>query len=175
MRNKLAAIGLLLAGATSALAQGQLPAGTVWGNPTAAQALASPSTLTALFDQAFCTTRGSVLSRQVATWVCLAPGSAGLPLVSGGVGADSSYALLGVAGGGTGAALTPSNGGIVYSTAATLAILNGTASTGRIIRSSFNAAPTWSTATYPSTASANTVIAATSSNDINPTATPVLG
>lgn len=54
--------------------------------------------------------------------------------------------------GGTGAALTASNGGIVYSTASALALLAGTATAGQILRSGSNAAPTWSTATYPATA-----------------------
>lgn len=53
--------------------------------------------------------------------------------------------------GGTGSALTPSNGGMVYSTASELAILAGTATAGKIIRSGSSTAPLWSTATYPDT------------------------
>ena len=59
---------------------------------------------------------------------------------------------LSLARGGSGAALTASNGGIVYSTASVLAILAGTGVAGRMMQSGANAAPTWSTATYPATA-----------------------
>lgn len=59
---------------------------------------------------------------------------------------------LGLTRGGTAASLTASNGGIVYSTGSALAILSGTATAGQILRSGASAAPTWSTATYPSTA-----------------------
>lgn len=54
--------------------------------------------------------------------------------------------------GGTNANLTASNGGIFYSTATAGAILAGTATAGQILRSGATTAPTWSTATYPSTA-----------------------
>jgi len=59
---------------------------------------------------------------------------------------------LGLTRGGTAASLTASNGGIVYSTSSALAILSGTATAGQIILSGANAAPNWSTATYPATA-----------------------
>ena len=59
---------------------------------------------------------------------------------------------LGLTRGGTGASLTASNGGMVYSTGSALAILAGTATAGQIPRSGANAAPSWSTATYPATA-----------------------
>lgn len=59
---------------------------------------------------------------------------------------------LGLTRGGTGASLTASNGGIVYSTASVLAILSGTATAGQIVLSGSNAAPSWSAATYPSIA-----------------------
>lgn len=59
---------------------------------------------------------------------------------------------LSLARGGTNANLTASNGGIVYSDASAFAILSGTATAGQIIRSGSNAAPSWSTATYPATA-----------------------
>ena len=59
---------------------------------------------------------------------------------------------LSLARGGSNASLTASNGGIVYSTATAMAILSGTATAGQIILSGANAAPSWSTATYPATA-----------------------
>ncbi|MFA4818602.1 MAG: hypothetical protein WC621_02045 [Patescibacteria group bacterium] len=64
----------------------------------------------------------------------------------------TSNALITLAQGGTGANLTASNGGILYSTASAGAILSGTATAGQILRSGASAAPTWSTATYPATA-----------------------
>lgn len=59
---------------------------------------------------------------------------------------------LPLANGGTNANLTASNGGIFYSTSTAGAILSGTATAGQILRSGSSAAPSWSTATYPSTA-----------------------
>lgn len=58
-----------------------------------------------------------------------------------------------VTNGGTGANLNASlsNGGVVYSTASTLAILAGTSTAGQIFQSGASTTPSWSTATYPST------------------------
>lgn len=60
--------------------------------------------------------------------------------------------LLTLAESGTGAALTASNGGILYSNASTAAVLAGTATAGQVLRSGSNTTPSWSTATYPATA-----------------------
>jgi hypothetical protein len=86
-----------------ALAQAgvQLPAGTVYGNDTAAQRPGKAATMTAMFDRAFGSTRGSILSRTASTWGLVTPGTAGLPFVSNGAG-DPAYQVLGIAGGGTG-------------------------------------------------------------------------
>lgn len=54
--------------------------------------------------------------------------------------------------GGTNANLTASNGGIFYSTATAGAILAGTATAGQHLQSGASAAPSWTTATFPSTA-----------------------
>ena len=72
--------------------------------------------------------------------------------------------------GGTNASLTASNGGIVYSTATALAILAGTATAGQIPRSGASAAPTWSTATYPATITANAIPYASATNVIGESA-----
>lgn len=74
--------------------------------------------------------------------------------------------ILPLANGGTNAGLTASNGGIVYSDASGLAILSGTATAGQIVRSGSSAAPAWSTATYPSTVSANAILFGSSANVI---------
>ena len=66
--------------------------------------------------------------------------------------------------GGTNAALTANNGGIIYSTASAMAVLAGTATAGQIIRSGATAAPTWSTTTYPATNAINTLLYASAAN-----------
>lgn len=57
--------------------------------------------------------------------------------------------VLGLTYGGTGAALTASNGGIVYSNASTLAVLSGTATASKVLMSGASTAPTWSVPTFP--------------------------
>ena len=86
-----------------------------------------------------------------------------------------STTLLRMVNGGCNAALTASNGGLLYSTATGCAILAGTATAGQIPRSGSSAAPSWSTATYPATTAQGTVLASASANVIAGTATPVLG
>lgn len=93
----------------------------------------------------------------------------GLPLTTGVTG------QLPLANGGTAANLTASNGGIFYSTASAGAILSGTATANQLLTSGSSAAPSWTTATYPATAAAGTMLAAASSNTIAATATPTLG
>lgn len=57
--------------------------------------------------------------------------------------------------GGGNAALTASIGGIVYSTATALAVLAGTSTAGQVLVSGASAAPSWSTATFPTAAGAS--------------------
>lgn len=79
---------------------------------------------------------------------------------------------IALANGGTNATLTASNGGIFYSTATAGAILSGTATAGQMLRSGATAAPTWSTATFPSTAtSTGTILRADGTNWVASTAT----
>lgn len=68
--------------------------------------------------------------------------------------------------GGAGAALTPSDGGLVYSTASALAILAGTATAHQVPLSGSNSAPGWSTATYLDTIAANSIMYGSSLNVI---------
>lgn len=80
--------------------------------------------------------------------------------------------LIPMAFGGTNANLTPSNGGIFYSTATAGSILAGTATASQVLMSGSSAAPTWSTSTYPSTASGTgTILRADGTNWIPSTAT----
>jgi hypothetical protein len=79
---------------------------------------------------------------------------------------------LSLANGGTNANLTASNGGIFYSTATAGAILAGTGTAGRMLRSGATAAPTWSTATFPATATGTgTILRADGTNWSATTAT----
>lgn len=68
--------------------------------------------------------------------------------------------------GGTGASLTASNGGILYSTASTGAILAGTATANQMLQSGSSTTPAWSTATYPATTTANQLLYSSSNNVI---------
>lgn len=134
MRRALAATLLLLIAPIAALAQsspglrqGQVPTAAQWNSYFASKQdyngssgpsitlptgtifygvanVATSTTPSAFLDAAFCSARGSVMYRNASTWICLAPGTSGLPLVSGGTGGDPSYAGLSVGGGGTGAA-----------------------------------------------------------------------
>jgi len=78
---------------------------------------------------------------------------------------------LSLARGGTNASLTASNGGIFYSTATAGAILAGTATANQIVLSGANAAPSWSTATYPATTTINQLLYSSAANVISGLAT----
>ena len=66
--------------------------------------------------------------------------------------------------GGTNANLTANNGGIFYSTATAGAILLGTATANQILMSGASSAPSWSTATYPSSTSINRILYSSAAN-----------
>jgi hypothetical protein len=79
---------------------------------------------------------------------------------------------LSLSNGGTNAALTAFNGGIVYSTASSLAILPGTATASKLLMSGASTTPSWSTATYPSAVSTSgTIIQSNGTNFVSSTAT----
>lgn len=151
---------------SSASAQGaaQYGAGQVLGNSTASLAPGRPNTLTSLFDRAYSSTQGVLLTRNASAWVALSPGTAGLPLVSGGAGANLAYAILALSAGGTGANLTASNGGIFYSTGSVGAILSGTATARQMLQSGASGAPAWSTATWPATTTINQILYSSAAN-----------
>jgi hypothetical protein len=79
--------------------------------------------------------------------------------------------VIPLANGGSNANLVASNGGLVYSTATAMAILAGTATANQIPLSGSNAAPTWSTATYPATTTINQVLYSSAANTISGLAT----
>lgn len=74
--------------------------------------------------------------------------------------------VIPLANGGTAAALTASNGGLVYSSGSAFAILSGTATANQIPLSGANTAPAWSTATYPATTTINQLLYSSAGNTI---------
>ena len=78
---------------------------------------------------------------------------------------------ISLAKGGAAAALIASNGGILYSTATTLAILAGTATANRVLLSGSSTTPAWSTATYPATTTVSRLLYSSSTNVIADLAT----
>ncbi len=73
---------------------------------------------------------------------------------------------IALANGGTNAALTASNGGIVYSGASGMAILTATATGNQLLLSGASGAPAWSTATHPATTVANNLLYSSATNVI---------
>lgn len=155
---------LALLGASPALAQtgAQFNAGQIWGNSTASQRPGRTENVTDILDRALGSTRGALIERGVAAWGLIAPGTAGLAFISGGAGADPAYGILGLSAGGCNAALTASNGGMLYSTATACAILNGVATARLPLLSGSNTAPVWGAYTLPASVTSGGVACFTS-------------
>ena len=96
------ALSLSLSAPAFAQQGSQIGSGTVLGNASAARGPATQATLSAIIDRAISSTQGSMLYRNSTIWTALGPGTAGLPLLSGGASANLSYGILGPAAGGTG-------------------------------------------------------------------------
>lgn len=77
--------------------------------------------------------------------------------------------------GGTGASLTASNGGIVWSNATQLQILSGTPTAGLPLLSGANATPTWGSTSFPSTVGVNQLLYGSAPNVISGLPTSVNG
>jgi hypothetical protein len=101
---------------------------------------ALPAVASALFTDFFPVVQASTTSQETLTQVATLFG-----FTVGG------SAILNLANGGTGAALTAANGAIPYSTASAIALL-AAGSSGQLFQSGGAGAPNWTTATYPSTA-----------------------
>ena len=99
--------------------------------------LVTPSALTRVDDTNVTLTLGGTPSTALLQAVSITAGWAG---------------QLSLARGGTNKSITPDNGALVYCDADSFELLAATATAGQIPRSGSNAAPTWSTATYPATA-----------------------
>lgn len=138
---RIALAWLALSGA--AYAQLQVPAGGIVGNSTAATRPARADTVTAILDRALGSTRGSIIERGAGGWAIIGPGTAGLPWVSAGAGADPSYALLGIVGGGTGLNVY-AIGDILCATGTTTLSRIADVATGQLLRSGgVGACPAW--------------------------------
>lgn len=116
----LVALALLFPSAL-ALAQGtQFPAGTVWGNNTAAVRPGQVSTLTALFDRAFGSTSGTILERAGAWGLTSTPtlgangGIGGQLTLKGSTSGAAAIRVAAAAGTGTIFQLPPDNGTNTY-------------------------------------------------------------
>lgn len=90
-------------------------------------------------------------------------------LTSGTLG--TGFTSVGLAVGGTNASLSASNGGIFYSTASAGAILAGTATARQMLQSGASTTPTWSTTTWPATATVNRLLWVSATNVISDLAT----
>lgn len=91
----------------------------------------------------------------------------GIMKVTTATGLVSSLAIpLILSNGGTGAGLTPSVGGIVYSGASALAILAGDATARKMLQSGPSASPAWSTTTWPATTTINSILYSSSASVI---------
>lgn len=164
MRFKWIAALVLSILSTSAFGQGtQFPAGTVWGNDTASQRPGKTATISSILDRALGSTRGAIIERGASGWAIVGPGAtAGLAWISGGTGADPAYGILGLSGGGCNAALTASNGGILWSNATQCQILAGTATARLPLLSGATATPVWGAYTLPASVTSGGVACFTS-------------
>jgi hypothetical protein len=151
VRMRILAIALSLGIFAPALAQTpQLTSGQIVGNSTAGQTTARPENVTAILDRALGSTRGAIIERGASGWAITGPNAtAGLAWISQGAGADPIYGVVGLAGGGCAAALTASNGGVLYSTASNCTILAGTSNASRPLISGASAAPSWAAFALP--------------------------
>jgi len=93
--------------------------------------------------------------------------SASMPAITVGGKVDLTSGVTGVlpiANGGTNKALTLSAGGIVWTDADSMEILSGTATAQKLVMSQANAAPVWSTPTYPNSAAAGKILVGDGTN-----------
>ena len=73
---------------------------------------------------------------------------------------------IGLPYGGFGSAMVPSDGGILYSTGSGGAVLAGTATSNQMLMSGDLSAPSWSTATWPSTLAASSILWSNGVNNV---------
>lgn len=132
---------LALSGA--AYAQSQLGAGQVLGNNTAATRPPQAASVTSILDRALGSTRGSIIERGAGGWAIVGPGTAGLPWVSAGAGADPLYQILGIIGGGTGINVYAIGDIICATGTTTLSKISDVATGNALISGGVGACPTY--------------------------------
>ncbi len=115
---------------------------TLLGNLSGADSWPRPYSLTTFVDNAMGSTQGGIIYRNASAWLQLAPGTAGLPLVTGGAGANPSWSQIAistaVSGLGTGVATflgTPSSANLA-------AAVTDETGTGSLV---FGTSPTFTT------------------------------
>lgn len=156
---------------------------TLGGSLTTSGSFASTFTMTGVTGVTFPTSGTLATTSQIPTGAALTKGDdtnvtltlAGSPntaLVNASSITAGWTGQLSLARGGSAASLTASTGGIVYSGASAMAILSGTATAGQHLQSGANAAPSWTTSTFPSTAtSTGTLLRADGTNWVATTST----
>lgn len=170
---------------------------TMLANISGVAAQPFSATNTQWLDATCGSSQGMIIYRGSSSWNCLSAGINGQALaLTGGLPAWTNLAGTGTvqsvalsapsiftvtgspitATGTLGFDLTsPSNGGIIYSTATTLGLLSGTATARQILQSGSSNAPAWSTATYPATTAAGTINVSATANTITASSSPTLG
>ena len=133
-------------------------------NSTASTNIILPTTGTLIStDQTVGQTIGVTGARLTKLWATNIE-STNAPTVSGSAVYYTGGTDVSLADGGTNASLTASNGGIFYSTGTAGAILSGTATANKILMSGSSTAPSWSTPTYPNTATNGNLIMGNGTN-----------
>jgi hypothetical protein len=94
-----------------------------------------------------------------------AAGTSGYLLQSAGTGAPTWLAMVGLSQGGTNNSITAAAGALVYSTSTTLDV-TAVGTSGQLAQSAGAGAPGWTTATYPSTVAANSLLYASATNTL---------
>jgi len=153
---------LFLAPAAAFGQAAQFGPGQIYGNSTAAQRNGRAENVTAILDRALSSVRGSIIERGASGWGVIGPGTSGLAFISGGAGADPAYGILGYPGGGCGAAISASNGGVFFSGASACSLLAGTATARLPLLSGANVVGVWGAFTLPASVTSGGVACFTS-------------
>jgi hypothetical protein len=135
-------------------------------------AIANPTT-TPTLSLTGVTSGGVPCFTSTSAWASSALMVSGQFMLGGGAGncPSTSFSVVPLVNGGTNAGLSPSNGGLVFSTGSALAILAGTSTANQIPLSGSNAVGSWSTATYPATTTINQLLYSSTANTITGLAT----
>lgn len=124
---KVLALIALMSGALAlpAFGQGIIAPGHVIGNGTSAQHVPTDSPIGNVVSQGICNSDGNSIVRAAGIWGCLPFGSGVLTALQNQINQVNGFVTspVSLANGGLGAALSPSNGGLLYSTASQVSII----------------------------------------------------